>query len=58
MRDPDNISYTPHPTKRYDISRDELSQHRLKVLHGIYHELTPMVHSLGLSLFGSLSKGK
>jgi hypothetical protein len=58
MNGPEKKSYTPPPAKRYDISRDELSQRRFDVLRGMYGELTATLPSLGLSLFGSLSKGK
>lgn len=52
------ISYTPPQSKRFDISKDAYSQRRLEVIRSAFAELKKVLPSIGISLFGSLSKGK
>ncbi|EKD43660.1 MAG: hypothetical protein ACD_72C00187G0002 [uncultured bacterium] len=52
--------YTPSANKRWEISRDEISRERLeklKEIHRYFQEKVPDV-TIGITLFGSLSKGK
>lgn len=50
--------YTPNPTKRFDISEDEYSRGRLAAIRECFEDLRNTFPSVGIALFGSLSKGK
>ncbi len=54
------IPYHPSERKRFDVSPDQISRERLRVLKTEYdrwHQRLPEI-GIGFSLFGSLSKGK
>lgn len=55
---PYESKYTPNPTKRFDISKDDYSRGRLRAVREVYEELKEVFPSVGVALFGSLSKGK
>lgn len=51
-------SYQPSE-KRFEISRDEISRERLRVVKEIFEKLTQLIPiRIALALYGSLSKGK
>ena len=51
-------SYEPSE-KRFEISRDELSRERLRVVKEIYEKLSQFIPArIAISLYGSLSKGR
>ncbi len=53
-----NPSYQPSE-KRIEISRDEISRERLRVVKEIFEKLTQLIPiRVATSLYGSLSKGK
>lgn len=51
-------TYTPNPNKRFDISTDKYSCGRLEAVREVYVDLKKRYPSVGIALFGSLSKGK
>ena len=50
--------YIPNSQKRFDISEDEYSRGRLGAISEVFEELKESFPSVGIALFGALSKGK
>jgi hypothetical protein len=55
----EKVPYTPPAHKRYEVSRDPITQERIAYMRDLQKQLsTDFGVEIGLSLFGSITKGK